>query len=351
MKATGSVLAALVASLAAAPSAGQDFATLFAQTGIAPSSIRIEAPAAATMPLIDAHTHLNGDMPAERLIALMDRSGVEAMVLMPRLWLVRGARATDEQAAEYARRYPRRFIPLLAAMRPELATNGVAWWQSSGRQALFAYYERGLRGGAYFGIGEFILRHYSYQLASGEASPENTIRVDHETMRGVAALVAGRRIPIVIHAEAEEQAAAQAEALIGSNPGTLVVWAHNCGRASADDTARRLRRFPNLMCDLGDMFNSPRRVGGYGRGGPRPSPHVHLVQDDGGRLLAPMRRLFESFPDRFTVGTDCAHTFWLDFYRSRINQIRILLAQLSPRAARLIGRDNARAMFANALAK
>jgi predicted TIM-barrel fold metal-dependent hydrolase len=158
----------------------------------------------------------------------------------------------------------------------------------------------------------------------------------------VAALAAKHRVPVLFHAEAEEQPAEEIEALIAAFPDTLFIWAHNCGRASAEHTARRLRRFPNLMCDLGHMFNGPRTQGGYGKGWPRKTPWVHLVQDDAGRILPEMKQLFEAFPDRFMVGTDTAHTQYLRFYEYRIAIFRVMLAQLAPEAARRIGAENAR---------
>ena len=92
------------------------------------------------------------------------------------------------------------------------------------------------------------------------------IRVDHDAMRRFSALAARQRVPLVFHAEAEDQPAREADLLIAAFPDTLFIWAHACGRASADETARRLRRFPNLMCDLGGMFNGPRTQGGLRQG-------------------------------------------------------------------------------------
>jgi len=133
--------------------------------------------------------------------------------------------------------------------------------------------------------------------------------------------------------------------LIAAFPDTLFIWAHCCGRASADATARRLRRFPNLMCDLGHMFNGPRTSGGYGKEWPRKTAWVHQVQDDAGRVLPEMKELLDTFPDRFMIGTDTAHTAYLKFYEYRIAIFRVMLAQLAPEAARKIGAENARRVF------
>ena len=71
-------------SSAATEPATSELAAVFARTGVDIAAVSIETPAAATMPLIDAHNHLNANIAAETLIQLMDRAGVESMVLMPR---------------------------------------------------------------------------------------------------------------------------------------------------------------------------------------------------------------------------------------------------------------------------
>lgn len=100
------------------------------------------------------------------------------------------------------------------------------------------------------------------------------------------------------------------------------------------------------MCDLGHMFNGPRTLGGYGKYWPRKTPWIHLVQNDNGSLVPEMKELFESFPDRFLIGTDTAHTPVLRFYEYRIAIFRVFLAQLSAPTARKIGFENAEALFA-----
>ena len=102
--------------------------------------------------------------------------------------------------------------------------------------------------------------------------------------------------------------------------------------------------FPNLRCDLGTMFNGPYTKGGYGKYWPRKTPWVHLVQNDDGSLIPEMKELFESFPDRFTIGTDIAHTPLLKHYEYRIAIFRVMLLQLSPATARKIGYENAEAL-------
>lgn len=342
---------ALFPSLATGQGERVDMAGIFGRTGVIRAGVRIETPAAATFPLVDAHNHLNGNISAEQLLEAMDRSGVEAMVLMPRHYRNPGAggAATDEQALQYSRRYPGRFIPLVGGQRDDLGERGIdrPGNTSTVLRELAAELDRG--GGEYRGLGEFILVHHAYPpVSDGEAGGEVRIRVDHDAMRRIAALAAKVRLPVVFHAEAEEKPAREAEALFAAYPDTVFVWAHACGRASAADTARRLRAFPNLVCDLGSMSNGPRSLAGYGRQWPRESPWVHQVQDNDGRIVPEMKVLFEEFPDRFMIGSDVAHTGQLKTYRYRMDLFRVMLSQLSLEAARKIGAENARRVFAQA---
>ncbi len=160
-----------------------------------------------------------------------------------------------------------------------------------------------LREGGYHGLGEFILVHHAYDVGNGETGGDVRIDVDNDAMRRIAALAAKERVPVLFHAAAEERPGAQAERLIAAFPDTLFIWAHNCGRASAEQTAIRLRRFPNLMCDLGHMFNGPRTQAG-------------------------------------------SHTHVLKFHPYRIAIFRVMLAQLAPDVARKIAAENARRVFA-----
>jgi len=74
------------------------------------------------LPIIDFHTHLNGDMEPKRLLELMDRTGVRSMVLMARYYAnpQDAGYGSDEQAADFARTHRGRFIPFVAGQRGEL---------------------------------------------------------------------------------------------------------------------------------------------------------------------------------------------------------------------------------------
>jgi hypothetical protein len=288
--------------------------------------------------------HLKGDRKGEELVRLMDRSGVRSMGLMARYYMNPrdGGYGTDAQSRAFAKAHPGRFLPLVGGQRGELGKyETYAWanpdtvdWYLRDAEAL-------LRTGEFFGLGEYILFHHAYDLPGwGQLGAEVRLPADSALMHRIAALGAKYRTPVLFHLEAEPEQTAQAVRLIEANPGTTFIWAHNCGRASAAQIRGLLQRFPRLMCDLGHMMVTQEQ-GGYGRFWPKRTPHIHLVQQDGGELYPEMRQLFEDFSDRLVLGTDTAHTPALRFYEERINAFRQLLSQLSPAAARRIAHENA----------
>jgi len=204
-----------------------------------------------------------------------------------------------------------------------------------------------LRTGEFFGLGEFILVHHAYEIAnSTEGGGEVKLSVDSRGFKEIAKLAAGYEVPVLFHAEAEPGVVEEVIRLFGNAPDTRFIWAHNCGRSSAEQIGNFLNQYPKLMCDLGHMFNGPYIKGGYGKYWPRETPWIHLVQDEDGRIIPEMKALFEAFPDRFVIGTDVAHTPMLIHYEYRIAIFRVMLAQLAVHTARKIGYENAERLFA-----
>jgi predicted TIM-barrel fold metal-dependent hydrolase len=312
-----------------------------------------------SLPLFDAHAHLNHDMTAEMLIKWMDQAGVRKMVLMPRYYSDDG-KATDWQAAEYVRRYPERFIAFIAGQRgdlwrltawmtegaPDIRGDKRQWLMSSGHRFLEEA-ESKLRSGQYRGLGEFIIHHYGYNrlvpTTNQSVSGDVELPVDTPLMFKIVDLAARYNVPVLIHAEAEPQTTEQMRKLLDRSPKTKIIWAHNCGRGPAEQTAEFLKTYPNLMCDLGCMSNASY---GYGTGWPAGrSRHITVVQYGDGRINSKMRNLFETFPDRFIIGTDIAHPHIYSRYSDAIVSFRLLLSQLTPETARMIGYVNAERLF------
>jgi len=133
--------------------------------------------------------------------------------------------------------------------------------------------------------------------------------------------------------------------LLKYNPRAKIIWAHNCGRSSAEIIRNLLTQHQNLICDLGNMCNIPPR--GYGSGWPKKGPWTFLIEDGSGHLYPEMKELFGDFPDRFTIGMDVAHTKSLNQrnYRRRVDRFRKLLSELTPETARHLAYKNAEALF------
>lgn len=77
------------------------------------------------LPLIDFHTHLQKRAEASDLIQKMDAAHVARLVLMPLYYgdgsgSVNDGEGSDEQARDYAKRFPNRFVPFVGMQRGEL---------------------------------------------------------------------------------------------------------------------------------------------------------------------------------------------------------------------------------------
>jgi hypothetical protein len=274
-------------------------------------------------------------MSAEDLIKLMDLAGVSRIVLQPTVGWLRGS---DEQALDYARRFPGRFIPFIGFQDGPLATPAELWLRPNQQELnVLSQVEDKLKSGKFFGWGEIILRYYGHDRPGGGKEPEIDRPADSPLMLRIADLATRYRAPMNIHAEGEPLVVAAMERLLRSYPDAQVIWAHNCGRQHAVEIKRLLNGHPNLFCDLGGM----QYINGYGIGWPRLMPWTSLVDDPQGQLLPEMRDLFEEFPDRFMVGMDCYFLESYQFYLPRALRSRAWFPQLTPATAAKLAHENA----------
>ncbi|MFO0988608.1 MAG: amidohydrolase family protein [Alphaproteobacteria bacterium] len=314
---------------------------------------RLEAPPktpAEALPVVDFHTHLQRGVTADQLVRHMDAVGVSRMVLMPLYYrdgggAVNDGEGSDEQARDYARAHPERFVPFVGLQRPEL--NDPATWRGGGDgPRLIRETEEKLKSGEFFGMGELLARFYPYTNRFGiRATLERDFPVDSWYMQRCAELSARYRRPMVVHAEAEPHVAAAMVRLLEAHPQAIVVWSHNCGRSSAGDIRALMSRFRNLYADLGGMVYSGPGVEHYGIYYPRRTDWMHLVVDDVGRVAADMKAVFEAFSPRFVIGTDIAHARVYAIYDRHLPRWRAFFRQLSPAAAHNIAYRNAERLF------
>lgn len=288
-------------------------------------------------PIVDAHGHIGASFNSTTILKMMDKNGVSKQIVMARYYPGPAGNldlpGDDELALKLAETYPGRFYPLVGMQRP-LLTGADKWITPDANvESLIRETERKLASGKFFGIGEFIVRHWAYS-SGPHAEQDNPIY--SELMRRFSVLAARYDVPMVIHMEGYPTLVADFSRLIAENPDTRYVWAHNCGRSKAAVIRRLLSNSPNLFCDLGGMTNAGT---GYGSGWPRMEEFTSLIERDG--VLSPeMKSLYEEFPDRFMVGTDVAHAPAIQNYSGRMQRFRELLEQLSAETRAKIAEQN-----------
>ena len=305
-----------------------------------------ESTRSGQFPIVDAHGHIGASFNVTKLIKEMDKNGVSKQIVMARRYPGGDSDlpGNDQLALKLAETYPGRFYPLVGMQLPMLT--GAHKWNTldADVESLIRLTERKLASGKFFGIGEFIVRHWAYKPAWAHspgvhAEQENPIY--SELMRRFSTLAAKYDVPMVIHMEGYPALVEDFSKLIKENPNTRYVWAHNCGRSKATVIRSLLSRHENLYCDLGGMTNE---ATGYGSGWPRKEKFTSLIERNG-VLFPEMKSLYEEFPDRFMVGTDVAHAPAMRFYEGRVWRFRKLLDQLSPDARAKIGEKNAIRIF------
>lgn len=296
-------------------------------------------------PIIDAHGHLGASFNWEIMVEAMDRNNVTQRTVMARYYPgpegPRDLPGSDEDAVRLAGRYAGRFFPLVGMQQPLLT--GSHKWQSPDREVhrLIEETDRKLASGRFFGIGEFIVRHWSYS-SGPHAEQENPI---YSTFtRRMSEIAARIEVPMVVHMEGYPALVDDFSRLLAEYPNARFVWAHNCGRSKVPVIRSMLARHPNLFCDLAGMTN----VGtiGYGTGWPWMEEFTALIEQDG-VLYPDMKALYEEFPDRFMLGMDVAHAPGnnLQNYSRCVNRFRYLLGQLKPETARKVAETNAIRIF------
>lgn len=323
-------------------------------------------PAQTAVRYADTHVHLDGkagplgggeqDYEAAAAVALasMDELGVRLAVLLPPPFVPDHFNRYDyAPLAAVVRRHPERFAFLggggslnsliQAAVRAGKTTPEVRReFEAKAREILAA-------GAA--GFGEIALEHLSFR----PEHPYESAPPDHELLLLLADLAAAGDAVIDLHMEA----VAASKPLPGSfrsppNPATLrenvaglerllahngkarIVWAHagwdNTGDWTVELSRRLLTAHANLCMSLKvDPLSLP-----AGR-----------PLDDGGRLKAEWLRLFESFPERFVLGSDQFYVApGLPLRRpSSCRGPKTLLDQLPPELARKVGWENAARLY------
>jgi len=251
---------------------------------------------ALTLPIFDAHIHYKepawGPYPPKTIIKMMDKNGV-AMGLV--------SSTPDEGTIMLWKYAPDRIVPEL---RPYHGNAGSSnWTKVAGMEG---YLEKRLNDYPHEGIGEFHLH--------------NVDPADRPLLEKVAAMAIKRDIYINVHSGAEP-----VNYLFSIEPRLKIIWAHAGMSEPANVVSAMMKKYKNLWADT--SFREDDILADYNSIDPA------------------WRKVLETYPDRFMVGSDTwVNSQWAD-YDGIIEQNRRWLAQFSREHAEMFAYKNAERLF------
>jgi hypothetical protein len=250
-------------------------------------------PAAAQLPIFDAHIHYSRPdwdvYTPELALSILARAGVHRAIV---------SSTPDDGTLKLYERAPRGIVPFL---RPYRTREDMSGWARD--PSVAAYVEKRLARGVYRGIGEF-------HLSASE--------VDAPVVRRIAELAAARDLFLQAHVDD-----ATIEQLLTRYPKARFLWAHAGLSADAGTVTRLLGRFPRLWVDLA----------------------LRTDVAPGGALDPQWRKVFVRHPDRFLLGTDTWVTSRWELVRDYMRDVQVWLGQLPPEVAEQIAFKNGDRLF------
>lgn len=279
--------------------------------------------------IIDAHNHIQPGLDADLIVSWLDKEGIDKIVLMTTSgkFDMRTQLVLDVHA-----KHPDRVIPFIGL-------NGIRDFHPQ----LLGQIDRLLASGKFKGMGEILVRHYSFEVEgragkAGVSAGDFTIPADSPGVDALLKLGAKHSVVVVIHMETTSETVPALERALERNPDTRVIWAHQTHIKTLDGStaahARKavpgqvdalLRRFPNLYADIATGYETK------------------FFEPADGTLPAAWKALYETHSDRFVVGADIPFlSKWKEgLYAKRMKVLRAWLAQLSPEAREKIAHGNA----------
>lgn len=257
-------------------------------------------------PLIDAHSHLPSASAIDAYAAAMPRHSVSRVVLLG----VGGEQPSDAAwIAAAARKYPDRVVAGLPL--PDPADDDAAARLDTALQ----------RTGARV-VGEVHMRRVGSKPVDRDPSGAAFGRI--------LEVCARRRVPIVIHYELTDAAAAALDRALAAHRDATVILAH-AGEGPPARVGELLARNPNLRVDLSGMHFQRRPA----------------LASEHGPLDPAWKALIERMPDRFLMGVDvwAARLFEPAMLDRLLRWTRRVLGELPPSVAERVAHRNAAVLF------
>ena len=257
-----------------------------------------------TGPLIDAHSHVPNATVIDAYVDAMKRHNISKVVLLG----VGGVQKNDPAwIAAAVRKHPTRVIAGLPLADPT---------QPSAAGELESALARGARV-----IGEVHIRQVSRKIDRDPGDGPFARVLDVAAKRGV---------PIVLHDELDDRAAAALETALGLNRKATVILAHG-GEAKPARLEALLGRHANLMADLSGMHFQ----------------RTPSLASETGPLDPQWKALIEKMPDRFLMGIDvwAPRLFEPAMLDRLMSWTRRILGELTSDVAERVAYRNAAALF------
>jgi hypothetical protein len=251
------------------------------------------APAAAQLPIFDAHIHFSRPdwdvYTPERILSILAKAGVRRALV---------SSTPDDGTLKLYEKSPKGIVPFL---RPYRTRDDMSTWTRD--PAVIAYVEERLKRNVHRGIGEL---HFG---SSEVTSP---------SVRRFAELAEQRNI--FLHCHVDETTI---EGMLTTYPRVRMLWAHAGMSSSAATVGRLVDRFPMLWVELS----------------------LRSDVAPGGTLDPEWKAVFTRKPDRFMVGTDTWTTSRWDVVGPANAAVQQWLRQLPPDAAEQIAYKNGDRLF------
>ncbi len=256
-------------------------------------------------PIVDAHSHLPNLQALDTYIQAMARHKLQKVLLLG----VGGVQKKDAQwIAAAAKKYPAEVLQGAPVPDPLDAA------EAKRLDALLA-------SGAYKALGEVHIRQVSRKI---ERKP------DDPAFGLILEVAAKHAVPVVIHAELDDEAAERLERALRNHRKTVIILAHG-GSADPKLPEGLLTRNPNLSVDLSGMhfLRNP------------------ALATENGPLDSRWKALIEKMADRFLIGIDvwAPRLFEPAMLDRLMTWTRRILGELAPEAAEQVAYKNAVRLF------
>ena len=252
-------------------------------------------------PLIDAHSHVSSAKAIDAYVAAMKRHDVRRVLLLG----VGGVQKDDPAwIGAAARKHPERVLAAVPVPDP-LAADAVSRLESAiARDKPHA-------------VGEIHVRQASRKIDRDPSSPAFGKLLDAAAKHG---------LPVVIHDDLDEGAAAKLSQALAAHPKSTIVLAH-AGEAPPARIEPLLAKHPNLVVDLSGMHFQ----------------RTPALASETGPMDPAWKALIEKMGDRFVIGIDvwAPRLFEPAMLDRLMKWTRRVLGELPPAVAEQVAYKNA----------